>query len=267
MSVKNCSNKSVNRKDPNYYCNDKRGLWMIKPEYKQSQLDINGCSKNSRLRTNDKYHCDPKTHLYKLKPEYAHVLVNQQGQVAPKVKVPTAFIIFSQTMRPEIKKQNPELSFVEISHEIGNLWRNLDADDKQPYIDAHLQYKQRKTEVYQQMGSLVHNVIDRPAHMIKVKGQRHRFGQKGVTGRNIYGKQVRTSVKQQHPELAPHEITALISQKWKSLNAQDKAKYEQQAELFNKIKQDALLAPLDFVQLNEQDITESVHEDDVDDDA
>mmetsp|Transcript_22186 Transcript_22186/g.30975 ORF Transcript_22186/g.30975 Transcript_22186/m.30975 type:complete len:109 (+) Transcript_22186:153-479(+) len=47
-----------------------------------------------------------------------------------KKRAPGAFILFSQSIRPEIKKNNPELKFTEIGSKIGEKWRALSEEEK-----------------------------------------------------------------------------------------------------------------------------------------
>ncbi|KAK9669639.1 hypothetical protein RND81_13G145600 [Saponaria officinalis] len=66
---------------------------------------------------------------------------------APK-KPNTAFILFSNAERENIKKEKPGIIFTEVGKLLGEKWRNLSAEEKQPYEEKAEADKQRyKDEV------------------------------------------------------------------------------------------------------------------------
>ena len=51
---------------------------------------------------------------------------------APK-KGLSSFMIFSQKMRPKVKAENPELTFGELGKKMGELFKALSPEEKEPY--------------------------------------------------------------------------------------------------------------------------------------
>jgi hypothetical protein len=47
----------------------------------------------------------------------------------------SAFLKYSQTRRPEVKKQNPDMSNTDVSRLLGEMWRNASPKSKAPYVD------------------------------------------------------------------------------------------------------------------------------------
>ena len=47
----------------------------------------------------------------------------------------TGFIVFSKEKRPEVKKENPDMKFTDISKELGKMWKNLSDEEKQVFND------------------------------------------------------------------------------------------------------------------------------------
>lgn len=80
--------------------------------------------------------------------EKAAQFKNQSGSLTEIVKKPkqkkspSAFILFSQNRRPQIKEDNPELTFGQIAKTLGNLWNELDDDEKDHWRQQAAQYKQ-----------------------------------------------------------------------------------------------------------------------------
>lgn len=51
---------------------------------------------------------------------------------APK-KAATSFFIFSNEMRPKLKKENPDIKFTDVGRKLGELFRGLSAEEKEKY--------------------------------------------------------------------------------------------------------------------------------------
>lgn len=45
----------------------------------------------------------------------------------------SAFILFSQAVRPELMLENPDIKFGDVGKQLGERWRALSDDDKKPY--------------------------------------------------------------------------------------------------------------------------------------
>ncbi len=58
----------------------------------------------------------------------------------------SAFMCFSKETRPKVIAENPDLAFGDIGKQIGELWRNLSEEDKEPYNKMSAADKERYTE-------------------------------------------------------------------------------------------------------------------------
>jgi hypothetical protein len=47
----------------------------------------------------------------------------------------SAFLKYSQTRRPEVKKQNPDMSNTDVSRLLGEMWRSASPKSKAPYVE------------------------------------------------------------------------------------------------------------------------------------
>ena len=61
---------------------------------------------------------------------------------APK-KAMSAFMYFSNKMRPKIKAENPDISFGDLGKRIGELYRALTPEEKEPYEEMATDDKKR----------------------------------------------------------------------------------------------------------------------------
>lgn len=117
----------------------------------------------------------------------------------------TAFMCYSGARRGQIRTEQPELSMIEISKMIGDEWKNLSLEKKQPYHDkagvAHEAYRIAK-EKYE-----------------KTKLKRPR------TAYALFMKDNRSVVASEHPDVPPKDLMKFIAEKWKDIDATAKNKY------------------------------------------
>lgn len=57
--------------------------------------------------------------------------------LAPKRPM-SAFLKFSQTRRPQVKRENPDMSNTDVSRLLGEMWRNAGQTEKKPYIEREM---------------------------------------------------------------------------------------------------------------------------------
>ncbi|KAF7731883.1 Non-histone chromosomal protein 6 [Apophysomyces ossiformis] len=63
---------------------------------------------------------------------------------APK-RTLSAYMLFSQERRAKVKADNPDASFGKIGQLLGEMWRNLSADEKKVYQDKAEEEKKKPT--------------------------------------------------------------------------------------------------------------------------
>jgi len=61
---------------------------------------------------------------------------------APK-RATTAFFYFAQEERPKVREVNPEFKVTDISKKLGEMWRAMDAQQKQPFQDLAVKDRER----------------------------------------------------------------------------------------------------------------------------
>ncbi|CAG7848129.1 SubName: Full=Uncharacterized protein {ECO:0000313/EMBL:CCA73553.1} [Serendipita indica DSM 11827] len=54
---------------------------------------------------------------------------------APK-RPPSAYLLYQNAIRKEIKDKNPTMTYAEVLGEISKMWSGLSAEEKKPYLDA-----------------------------------------------------------------------------------------------------------------------------------
>ena len=66
-------------------------------------------------------------------------------QGGPK-KPATSFVLFSNTVREQVKQDNPGLSFIELGRKLGEMWREMDPNVRKDYEDRATAAKDRYLE-------------------------------------------------------------------------------------------------------------------------
>lgn len=70
----------------------------------------------------------------------------------------SAFMFFCNEKRPDVVKMNPELKFGEVGKKLGEMWRNLEDDKKEPYKQKAILDKERyKNELDKAKGKKIKN--------------------------------------------------------------------------------------------------------------
>ncbi|CAL5059038.1 unnamed protein product [Urochloa decumbens] len=71
-----------------------------------------------------------------------------KGKAGPERKKPcTAYVLWLKDQWTEIKKENPEADFKEVTNTLGTKWKALGAEEKQPYEERYRQEKEAYLQV------------------------------------------------------------------------------------------------------------------------
>lgn len=131
-------------------------------------------------------------------------LIKEKGLKKPA----SAYILFTKVERPKIKRENPELTTMQISSKLGAKWATLSQVEKQPFVDQYNQnYKIYKDQLAQIESKLP--------------------PKKPVNGFVLFGNEIRSQLKIEFPNIDQIEITKKIGEKWKNLPEQKKTHYNE----------------------------------------
>jgi len=154
----------------------------------------------------------------------------------------TAYMLFSQSKRPEIKAKNPNATFGELGKLLGEAWKAIDEEDKKPFTEAAAKDKIR----YQK--DLAQFKIDHPEDSDDEKKKKKGKG-KGKNKKQpakkrktapkdpdapkktssaffCFSKEQRPIVKEKNPSATFGELGKLLGAAWQNLGPDEKKKYE-----------------------------------------
>lgn len=155
----------------------------------------------------------------------------------------TSYIFFCNKMRPTITAQNSGMVAVDVTKRLGELWRNLDPNEKVQYEMLAKQDRDRYDEEMKKY-------VPTPGTEQK-QGRKKRQVQTGpkkpLTSYMYFCQAQRQSVKESNPNLTVTQITSELARLWKGLSDVQRAQYDE-IKRQEKAKYDALVAQSNPVQ-------------------
>lgn len=144
----------------------------------------------------------------------------KEKKVSSRAK--SAYIFFCQANRQDIKDENPGIKSTEITSKLGELWKELKADENR--ADELAEYEQLASKDKERVGQLP-----------KIK--------KRKTAYNIFCDMNRPDIKQENPEMTGKEVNKQLSLLWKELKDDKERKdeieaYEKLAKNYVQIEED-----------------------------
>ncbi len=140
---------------------------------------------------------------------------------APK-NARSAYILFSQDMRPDVKKEQPELDAKDVLKALGALWKNADEDVKAKYQKLADEDKVRFKE---EMDNYVPSEDEKEKDKKTKKGKKPKDAPKSARSAYIFFSQdMRPVVKEENPEMKSTEIMTELGKRWKEFKDSDDAK-------------------------------------------
>lgn len=159
-------------------------------------------------------------------------------------KSQSAYILFCTEERQKLKESNPEMKSKDIVKQAAISWKELEANDPERYeslqqrasddrarylkekedyytLNPHLHPKNKKAAkkevVVEDEGSDGDHDTEEKAPKVKKERKINKF--------LVFQKVIRPQVKEENPEFTSKEVSAEISNRWKSLSDEEKEKY------------------------------------------
>jgi hypothetical protein len=166
--------------------------------------------------------------INKFIPKVKKVKKTKKNKNAPK-NPRSAYILFSNVERENVKNENPKMTSKEIMKELGKKWKEADDDEKEKYRELAKEDKERFDE---EMKNYV-PVEEEDTRDKKKKKRKAKNSPKNASGPYIFFcKEEREKIKKELPELKSQEIIKELGQRWKLIKDTDKVKkYQEMAEV------------------------------------
>lgn len=156
---------------------------------------------------------------------------------APK-RALTAFMYYSQVMRPKLKEEQPELSFGDLARAVGKKYREMSEQEKEKYEDMAKKDKERygkqmsnyeAPEPSDDSDEDAKKPASKPAAKKKAKKDPN-APKRGLTSFMFYSKKMRPIFKEENPDIVFTEMGKLLGKKFKELSEEQKKEYIDLAE-------------------------------------
>jgi hypothetical protein len=164
----------------------------------------------------------------------------------------TAYILFCNATRDEIKNENPEMKFVDITRELGSRWNNLSAEDKAVYTELHDKDVERYEQEMKASGvdpapkkekavkekvvkeKIVKEKVEKtkkaPKEAVEKKPKESSTEPKrGMSAYIYFCKEMRPVVKAEIPDIASNEILKELGRRWQLLSDDEKKPFNAMA--------------------------------------
>ncbi|KAE9258329.1 hypothetical protein PF002_g233 [Phytophthora fragariae] len=156
---------------------------------------------------------------------------------APK-RALSAFMFYSNDIRETVKKEMPELAFLQISSEIGRRWKQISDEERRPYDELAAADKRRYQEEKE-------DYVPDPSFET-TKGSRKKKDpnapKRALSAYFFFCNEIRQEVRDENKRIT--EIATLLAERWRALpdkkrvkyqkmNEEAKVKYAQQMDVYN----------------------------------
>ena len=181
-----------------------------------------------------------KTHMTVSEKKKKKNTKKKKDPDAPK-KNCSSYIFFCKDTRTSVKENNPEFKGTEITKELGRLWKELDEEQKVPFVE---QADLDKVRYQDEMKTHTPSEASKESGK-KPKKTRKPGPKKASSSYLFFCKDQRPKTKVSNPEMDAKDITRELGRMWKEdmtdkkkkkfekLAAQDKARYDAEKEAWN----------------------------------
>ena len=147
--------------------------------------------------------------------------------------MPSAFIVFSNENRDQVKQDKPNAKFADIGRELGKRWHALSDEEKKKYskssnnkksIKHKSSRKQAKEEEEEETSSFncAKDCVAAPRKQNNTRKQRRRGGPSAFIA---FSNEKREEVKQANPKATFGELGKRLGKMWQALSDEEKQKY------------------------------------------
>lgn len=149
---------------------------------------------------------------------------------APKRPL-SAYILFCKDHRDEIKNKNPSFKVTDITKELGERWKSITEKDKKKYEKMAGEDKTRYTEAMKSY-TPPEKTEEKPAKKSRGKSSEEKEDKpkRAPSAYIIFCSEMRSTVKDEYPDLGPKDITKKLGELWRELDDDSKADYSSKSK-------------------------------------
>jgi len=165
----------------------------------------------------------------------------------------SAYILYCQDKRSEIKESNPSLKPTDVTKRLGVCWKACTPNTKGRYTtkasNIKAMYEQKMKEYKRPSDEeLLGLEVNKP------KGKKLKdpdAPKRPLSAFILYCQDSRDKIKEANPEMKPSDVTRELGTTWKQLSDKTKSKYQKKAD---KLKEEYLEAMKDYVRPSDEEL-------------
>jgi len=143
----------------------------------------------------------------------------------------TAYMIFCQEKRPEVKKNNPDVGFGQLGKLLGEAWKELPESDKSTFNEQAAKDKIRyQKELATYKATHPESSDDEKKPTKKKRKKEEGAPKKACSAFFHFSTKIRPKIKAENPSAKFGDLGKLIGAAWQALPAEDKKEFEEAAE-------------------------------------
>ncbi len=165
-----------------------------------------------------------------------HPSLAQQQQPQPKrprakrkgpKKPLSAFMFFCAEHRAAMAKQHPESKFAEIGRFLGEAWRHLPPERKEPYAKMNFQDRQRYSLDIQDLSDVSDDSSsDMPERKERKKRVRREGPKRALSAYMYFAKETRPQLRHQYPDASFADVARMLGERWAAMGPEEKQPFE-----------------------------------------
>jgi hypothetical protein len=141
--------------------------------------------------------------------------------MAPK-RGKSSYIFFCVDKRDDIKQNHPDLSAKQITSKLGEVWRGMSDEDKEPFVTLADEDKKRYTSAMDDFVPSVSSDSDKSSSSSTSSNKKKPTASKrSLNGYQLFCAKMRPIVKNDNPDMKFGPIGKLLGQMWASSSEQD----------------------------------------------
>jgi hypothetical protein len=143
----------------------------------------------------------------------------------------TAYMLFSQERRADIKKAHPDVGFGQIGKMLGEEWKKTSPEEKKRFHEEAAKDKiryQKEMASYKEAHPESSDEEEKPAKK-KRKKKDPNAPKKPCSAFFHFSRRMRPKIKEQNPQATFGQLGKLIGEEWAKLTPEQKKEYEEMA--------------------------------------
>eukprot|EP00960_Hanusia_phi_P058141 763783-Hanusia_phi.AAC.4 len=148
---------------------------------------------------------------------------------------PSSYQMFVKAMTAEFKNREPDSKQADNMRKIGELWRQMPQEERERFAPTPQQVHDMQIKAGSRVASGAVNPVFSNGGLVPMSGRQGRFFRPGgiqrtLSAYNLFVRSMHAQLKAEHPELDQGEYMKRVGEMWRSMPAEERAKWRADGE-------------------------------------